>query len=125
MSTGNYTYALSLSAPPYTSSFNSPTINVKTVDAIYVHTNLSGTFNATVKLQVCGDKPTNVSGEAWSGLTNWIDLAGFTSTVSNTSNVDFNVSNIYAPFLRVAIVLNSGTITSGSVVCTTKKAIGA
>lgn len=98
-------------------SFNTGAVFLEHVNHYSVQMVVTSTLAGTVKLQASMDIGPKLQGgyDTANAVSNWNDITGATSSVSNGSPVIFNVSNVGYRWVRVVFTFSSG---SGTVVMT-------
>lgn len=94
-------------------SFNSDAFEVRMMTKVAIVATVSGSaaLNGTLKLQACVDhgQSTGQGADTVTGLTNWVDIAGSTSTVTADGSTLWNLSEMGFKWVRLAYTRTAGT----------------
>lgn len=94
-------------------SFNSDPFPVSHMTWAAICATISGSasLNSTLKIQACVDPAQNPGTGATniSGLTNWVDVASTSATVTSDGSTMWNIADIGWSWLRVVYTRTTGT----------------
>lgn len=92
-------------------SFNSDPFDVYAMTTIAIAATVSGsaTLNGTIKLQASCDHGQRSGQAPPTGVTNWVDIAGTTSTITADGSTMWNLSGVGFKWLRAVYTRTAGT----------------